>query len=147
MTGGFTSQIRGIRIDVTKTLNKYYNQNQISYTREEFEEFLRHVGFHESYTEFDPFKPINTGFVVSLEYEDDDEPFAVLSTGIWEYQNWVVQYWSKSHLSKISDFYNTKHLNKNIENNLRNLWNKLFILNGDFVVITAPCEWSHNFSI
>ena len=44
MTGGFSTTIRGIEIDVTTTLNNYYDEEKEYYTKEEFDNYLSEIG-------------------------------------------------------------------------------------------------------
>ncbi|BCS83659.1 hypothetical protein QLL95_gp0464 [Cotonvirus japonicus] len=148
MTGGFSTNIRGIEIDIVRTLNKFLNQNKTSYTRTEFENYLNKIGLIDSFgNSVKVKKPYNDGFVVSLEYDGFDVNKAVgyLATDLWEYQDWVSQDWSVEELQEQIEFKNPKYLDSDIEKNLRNRWRDKLILTGKFTVHTVDCEWSHSF--
>ena len=151
MTGGFNTEIRGIEINVTETMNRFTNQNRKTYTREEFENYLKFIGLSESFADSGEYKPINTGFVVSFEFEqpccgeEEETAFGMLATGLWEYQYWGQQKWSKDLLEKRREFYNVKFLDIDIEKKLRSLWKDILVVNGDFTVYSIGCEWSHPF--
>jgi len=148
MTGGFSTNIRGIEIDVVATLNKFLGQNKKSYTLEEFEKYLKKNDLDDEFqNNTGQNNPINNGFIVSLDFEEeqDQEAFGYLATGLWEYQNWVLQQWSEESLKKQRNFLDIKHLSKDIENNLRELWKDKLILKPNFGIITMGCEWSHSF--
>ena len=72
MTGGFNVTVRGIEIDVTKTLNKFYNKNEKDYSMEEFNEFLRKNKLEHNTSEkrsISMGKPYNDGYVISFDFE------------------------------------------------------------------------------
>ena len=151
MTGGFNTEIRGIEINVTQTLNRFTNQNKKTYTRDEFENYLKLIRLNEAFGDDGKYKPINTGFVVSFEFEqpccgeEQQEAFAILATGLWEYQYWFQQKWSKELLEKRREFYDVKFLDIDIERKLRSLWKNILVLDGDFTVHSIGCQWSHKF--
>lgn len=152
MTGGFNTNVRGIQIDVTKTLNKFLNQNKKAYTREQFEDYLTKINLDDTFGNGKKYyhgqsEPINEAFVVSFDFDegDDQEAFGILATGLWEYQYWVIQQWCKENLEEQTTFTNPKYLDKTIKNNLKKLWNDKLILKGKFAIYSIRCEWSHRF--
>jgi len=148
MTGGFSTTIRGIEIDVVATLNKFLEQNKKSYTLKEFEEYLKKFGLDDNFR-YDTGQndPINNGFVATIDYEESPEQDAVgyLATGLSEYQYWVFQEWDEKSLKIQQNFLDIKHLSDEIENNLRELWKDKLILKKKIKVVTIGCEWSHTF--
>ena len=65
-----------------------------SYTRAELEKYLKSLGLDDAYTDHTgKTQPINTGFVVTFEIDEDpkEEAFAILATGLWQFQSWVLQ--------------------------------------------------------
>ena len=149
MTGGFNTNVRGIEIDVTKTLNNYYKQKKNDYSKKEFEEFLKKIGLDANYPKnTGQTQPIETGFVVSFDFDegDDQEARGILATGLWEYQNWVQQDWSQEDLRKQAEFNNPKYLGKKYEDLLRNIWKDKLVLKSKFSIKSIGCEWSNIFS-
>lgn len=150
MTGGFNTNVRGIEIDIATTLNNYYSQNKKNYTQQEFEDFLDEIGLDSAYrNNTGQKKPIETGFVVSFDDGDDydggGDAFGILASGLWEYQNWVLQQWDKSSLKKQIEFNNLKYLDKDYEILLRSSWKKKLVLKNKFTIYAVPCEWSKCF--
>jgi hypothetical protein len=149
MTGGFNTQIRGIEIDVVKTLNHFLKQNKKQYSIKEFEDYLTKINLTNDFKhDTGQKKPLNDGFVVSFEFDemnDNQEAYSILATGLWEYQNWVTQEWSQKDLEEQKEFNNPKHLSRKIELRLKDLWKDKLILKGKFVIRSIGCEWSHSF--
>lgn len=149
MTGGFNVNIRGIEIDITRTLNKFLNQNKKLYTRKEFEDYLKQIGLDKNYrTNSGQQEPILEGFVVSFEIDDNnenEEAYGILATGEWNYQYWVSRNWSKRDSEQQYEFNNPKYLDENIETNLRNIWKDKLILTEEYSIRSIVCEWPHYF--
>lgn len=148
MTGGFNTNVRGIQIDITQTLNKFLNQNKEVYSKKEFEDYLKSIGLDSEFQENTGQKhPINEGFVVSFDFDEGDgqDASGILATGLWQYQNWVLQQWSKEDLLTQGEFNNPKYLDIKIENQLRNLWKDKLILTGKFAINSIGCEWSNSY--
>lgn len=85
MSSQYTVTVRGINIDVTKTLNHFLNKNEKNYSKKQFEDYLKRIGLVENCCgDTGEDEPINDGFVVTFDYEesDDQEAFARLSTGL-----------------------------------------------------------------
>lgn len=154
MTGGFMVHIRGIRIDVKKTLDKYYNDKKELYTINDFKKYLETLGLNDKYNKknYDTKTPINDGFVSVLEFDDINQNetngfiASFLTTGIWEYQHWVLQKWTDT--KQQLDFFNPKYLSKKIEISLKNKWNdKLIFAKDDKLGIYAiAAEWCVNYN-
>lgn len=149
MTGGFNTQVRGIEIDVTQTLNKFLNQNKKIYTMYEFENYLNKIGLNNFYADnTGQTTPIDDGFVVSFDFDEYDKTaYGILATGLREYQNWVIQTWSNQDIQKQAEFNDIGKLNKNKEVHLRNLWKNKLILKDNFAIYSVGCEWSNKFFI
>ena len=149
MTGGFNTNVRGVEIDVTKTLNKFLNKNRTEYTRKEFEDYLTSIGLKHNYEIRSDREPINEGFIVTFDHEKDGDEygFGILATGLTEHQNWVLQTWSPQDLKEIQQFYDPKYLNIEIENQLKNRWGNRLIFADDcgMAVYAIGCEWSRPF--
>lgn len=149
MTGGFNTNVRGIKIDIEETLNKFLNQNKNDYSKKEFDDYLKQIGLDDTYHDnTGQSKPVEEGFVVSFDLDgdgDDDNAYGILATGLWEHQNWVIQEWSLKDLNEHNEFNNPKYLEKNFEQKLRNNWQTKLILKDGFCIRSIGCEWSRCF--
>lgn len=148
MTGGFLVNARGIEIDITQTLNKFLKQNKEIYTRKEFEDYLSSINLDRiTRNNSGQCEPISEGFVVSFDFDegDDQEAFGILTTGLWQYQYWAQERWSKEDLEQQTKFNNPEYLNKSVENHLNNLWKDKLVLTDKFAIHNICCEWPIEF--
>lgn len=81
-----------------------------------------------------------------LNEDENEEAYVILATGLWEYQNWVIQNWSKDNLKDQQKFNREVFLTNKIKNNLVNLWKDKLVVSGNFRITTTGCEWAHQFS-
>lgn len=166
MTGGFQTSVRGIEIDVTKTLNKFSKQNKSNYTKRDFEDYLKKIGLLDAlnlgkdedenisqietdkkfYTGLNKQTPVENGFIVVFDFDegDDQEAIAYVSNGIWEYQNWVLQKLDKKSLDEFSKFYDPGWLNKKYSDKLITNWQDKIVIkkDSDYAMYMIGCEWT-----
>ena len=146
MVDGFMFHIRGIRIDVKKTMDKFYKDKKESYYVEDFIKYLELLGLNSEYNKsnYDVNKPMNDGFISILLFDEPtdfdkkgDDNCVFLVTGIWHYQDWVLQRWTDT--KEQLEFFNPKYLSKTIETSLKNNWNNklIFMDNEDKLAIYA----------
>jgi hypothetical protein len=146
MTLGFITTLRGIEINIIKTLNKHYKKHKKNYTRTDFENYLSEIGLDDNLTlTFGQTSPMNKGYVISFFNEDDDQPYAFLVIGSWEYQSWVTQTWNLTSLKQQTKFLDPKYLSQKRERKLRNNWKNELVLEDDFNVVTVPCGFANRF--
>lgn len=146
----YSAHFRGIKIDVTATLNNYCGINRKYYSAKEFHYFLEEMGLDTEYhTNTGQKEPISEGFVVCFIDNNDDsnkKACAYLVTGLWTYQSWVQQEWTKEDLEDLHELYNPEHLNQCVENNLRDLWkDKLILSDDEFMMRMISCNRIHQF--
>lgn len=145
MTGGFNTTMRGIRIDIPATLNKYYNKNEKEYNREEFEKFLKDIKLAQNNNGFRATIPTNKSCVASIEYDDGEEDSSegYLINGAWDYQYWARPKWTPQQLKDQREFSKEEYYNEEVENKLRKKWENLLVLDGKMTIVTITSEWVH----
>lgn len=141
MSAQYTATTRGIKIDVTQTLNKFLGTNQKQYSKKQFEDYLKQLGLTCKYANTGENNPIDDGFVVTFDYEESDnqDAYAILATGMWSL-HYTQGSFSKEELKRQINFLDEKHLDKNTENRLRDLWKDKLILQKGFGVESDQCE-------
>lgn len=141
MSAQYTANVRGIEIDVTKTMNRFLNKNEKTYSKKQFEDYLKKLNLIDKYENTGENEPINDGFVVTFDFEEDDDQdaFAILATGMWTL-HYTSGSFSKEELKRQQNFLDEKYLDKNIENKLVDLWKDKLVLKGEMKIESNQCE-------
>ena len=147
MGGGYQCYIRGIPINVQRTLQVVYDTNQ-EFSQGDFIQYLEGLNLQRSNNPPEDIR--ENGFIVLLEQEENTEELgsAYLSTGLRYHQYWALQEWDQEMLGEIIKFLNPEHLE--ITSNIKRMfeyWSEWFVFDDipEYQMYVTSSEWVHSY--